>query len=67
MNCRNQGKQPFGGRFGGREAVGERKATISAEVGERPRNPTIVTLWHIGKALGVKLQTFFEEGGRRKR
>ncbi len=25
------------------------------------RNPTIVTLWHIAKALGVKLRYFFDE------
>ncbi len=25
------------------------------------RNPTIVTLWHIANALGVKVRLFFEE------
>jgi transcriptional regulator with XRE-family HTH domain len=25
------------------------------------RNPTVVTLWHIGKALGVRLGSFFDE------
>jgi transcriptional regulator with XRE-family HTH domain len=35
------------------------------ELGQR--NPTIVTLWHISKALGVKLHTFFDEENPRRR
>lgn len=29
------------------------------------RNPTVVTLWHVGKALGVPIRAFFEERRRR--
>jgi transcriptional regulator with XRE-family HTH domain len=25
------------------------------------RNPTVLTLWHIAKALGVAMRSFFEE------
>jgi hypothetical protein len=32
-----------------------------------PRNPTVVTLWHIAKTLEVKLAHFFEEEGRARR
>jgi transcriptional regulator with XRE-family HTH domain len=36
------------------------RAYISGlELGQR--NPTIVTLWHVAKALGVKVRSFFEE------
>jgi transcriptional regulator with XRE-family HTH domain len=37
------------------------------ELGQR--NRTVVTLWHIGQALGVKLRLFFDEekSGRRTR
>lgn len=31
------------------------------------RNPTIVTLWHVAQALGVKVRAFFEDDGSRKR
>lgn len=31
------------------------------------RNPTVVTLWHIAKALGVKMRAFFEERQRKTR
>jgi hypothetical protein len=31
------------------------------------RNTTIVTLWHLAKALGVKLHMFFEEDRPRQR
>jgi transcriptional regulator with XRE-family HTH domain len=42
------------------ERMGVDRAYVSGlELGQR--NPTIVTLWHIGKALGVKLRSFFEE------
>jgi len=50
------------------ERMGVDRAYVSGlELG--PRNPTIVTLWHIGKALGVKLRQFFDEEklGRRTR
>jgi transcriptional regulator with XRE-family HTH domain len=29
------------------------------------RNPTVVTLWHLGKALGADIRSFFD-GQRRK-
>jgi len=42
------------------ERMGIDRAYVSGlELGER--NPTIVTLWHIAKALGIKLRMFFEE------
>ena len=50
------------------ERMGVDRAYVSGlELGQR--NPTAVTLWHIGKALGVKLRQFFDEGksGRRTR
>jgi transcriptional regulator with XRE-family HTH domain len=25
------------------------------------RNPTVITLWHLAKALGVPMKRFFEE------
>lgn len=31
------------------------------------RNPTVVTLWHIAKALKVPVATFFEEKPKRAR
>lgn len=31
------------------------------------RNPTVVTLWHIAKALGVTMRSFFEERPRKTR
>ena len=31
------------------------------------RNPTVVTLWHVAKALGAKLQLFFDEDKPRSR
>jgi transcriptional regulator with XRE-family HTH domain len=46
--------------------MGVDRADVSGlELGQR--NPTVVTLWHIAKALGVKLQLFFDEDGPRKR
>jgi transcriptional regulator with XRE-family HTH domain len=40
------------------ERMGVDRAYVSGlELGQR--NPTIVTLWHIAEALGVKLQLFF--------
>jgi transcriptional regulator with XRE-family HTH domain len=50
------------------DRMGVDRAYVSGlELGQR--NPTIVTLWHIAKALGVKLRLFFNEGkpGRRTR
>jgi transcriptional regulator with XRE-family HTH domain len=42
------------------ERMGVDRAYVSGlELGQR--NPTIVTLWHIAKALGVKLRPLFEE------
>ena len=42
------------------ERMGVDRAYISGlELGAR--NPTIVTLWHLAKALGVKIRMFFEE------
>ena len=34
------------------------------ELGQR--NPTVVTLWHISKALGVRLKAFFDERPTRR-
>lgn len=48
------------------ELMGVDRGYVSGlELGQR--NPTIVTLWHISKALGVKLQTFFDEEHPRRR
>jgi len=48
------------------ERMGVDRAYVSGlELGRR--NTTIVTLWHIAKALGVKLQLFFEEDRPRRR
>ena len=42
------------------ERMGVDRAYVSGlELGQR--NPTIVTLWHIAKALGVKIRLFFSE------
>lgn len=42
------------------ERMGVDRAYVSGlELGQR--NPTIVTLWHVAKALGVKLRSFFDE------
>jgi transcriptional regulator with XRE-family HTH domain len=48
------------------ERMGVDRAYVSGlELGQR--NPTVVTLWHITKALGVKIRDFFdEEKARRK-
>ncbi len=48
------------------ERMGVDRAYVSGlELGQR--NPTVVTLWHITKALGVKFQEFFDDDkGRRK-
>jgi transcriptional regulator with XRE-family HTH domain len=42
------------------ERMGVDRAYVSGlELGQR--NPTVVTLWHIAEALGVKLKSFFNE------
>lgn len=42
------------------ERMGVDRAYVSGlELGQR--NPTIVTLWHVAKSLGVKIGQFFEE------
>jgi transcriptional regulator with XRE-family HTH domain len=42
------------------ERMGVDRAYVSGlELGQR--NPTIVTLWHLAEALGVKLRRFFDE------
>jgi transcriptional regulator with XRE-family HTH domain len=48
------------------ERMGVDRAYVSGlELGQR--NPTIVTLWHLAEALGVKLLQFFEEGEKPRR
>jgi transcriptional regulator with XRE-family HTH domain len=48
------------------ERMGVDRGYVSGlELGQR--NPTVVTLWHITKALGVKLQAFFDEDKTRRR
>ena len=42
------------------ERMGVDRAYVSGlELGQR--NPTIVSLWHVAEALGVKVQHFFQE------
>lgn len=46
------------------ELVGVDRAYISGlEKGDR--NPTIVSLWHVSKALDVPMKSFFEEPKKR--
>jgi transcriptional regulator with XRE-family HTH domain len=48
------------------ERMGGDRAYVSGlEQGQR--NPTVLTLWHITKALGVRLQAFFDEDKPRRR
>jgi len=48
------------------ERMGVDRAYVSGlELGKR--NPTVLTLWHIGKALGVKLRLFFDDEKPRRR
>jgi transcriptional regulator with XRE-family HTH domain len=48
------------------ERMGVDRAYVSGlELGQR--NPTVLTLWHIAKALGVKLRLFFDEEKLRRR
>lgn len=42
------------------ERMGVDRAYVSGlELGQR--NPTVVTLWHIARSLGVQIRSFFEE------
>ena len=46
------------------ERMGVDRSYVSGlELGTR--NPTVVTLWHIAKALAVPLRSFFEERRRK--
>ena len=46
--------------------MGVDRAYVSGlELGQR--NPTVVTLWHLAKALGVAMICFFEERTKRTR
>jgi transcriptional regulator with XRE-family HTH domain len=46
--------------------MGVDRAYISGlELGQR--NPTVVTLWHIAKALGVTMASFLEERAKKGR
>lgn len=48
------------------DRMGIDRAYVSGlELGQR--NPTVVTLWHICQALGVKLRSFFDEEKTRTR
>jgi transcriptional regulator with XRE-family HTH domain len=48
------------------ERMGVDRAYVSGlELGQR--NPTVVTLWHLGRALGVKPRLFFDEEKPRRR
>jgi transcriptional regulator with XRE-family HTH domain len=47
------------------ERMGVDRAYVSGlELGQR--NPTVVTLWHIAKALDVKFKSFYDEEKRRR-
>ncbi|MCC8948221.1 helix-turn-helix transcriptional regulator [Bradyrhizobium sp. Arg62] len=46
------------------ERMGVDRAYISGlEKGER--NPTVVTVWHLSKALGVAMREFFDDKSRK--
>ncbi|HEY5305726.1 MAG TPA: helix-turn-helix transcriptional regulator [Pseudolabrys sp.] len=46
--------------------MGVDRAYVSGlELGNR--NPTVVTLWHIAKALGVTLRSFFDDRPKKHR
>ena len=48
------------------ERMGVDRAYVSGlELGQR--NPTVVTLWHIAKALEVKIRLFFAEDRAKRR
>ena len=42
------------------ERMGVDRAYVSG-LEQGVRNPTIVTLWHVAEALGVKVRAFFDE------
>ena len=47
------------------ERMGVDRAYVSGlELGQR--NPTIITLWHLAKALGVKIRLLFDENTPRR-
>lgn len=46
------------------ERMGVDRAYVSGlEQGQR--NPTVITLWHISKALNVRMRRFFDDPARR--
>ena len=48
------------------ERMGVDRAYVSGlELGQR--NPTVVTLWHVAKALEVKIRLFFDEESPNRR
>ncbi|MHC1947310.1 helix-turn-helix transcriptional regulator [Bradyrhizobium sp. UFLA06-06] len=48
------------------ERMGVDRAYISGlEKGER--NPTVVTVWHLSKALGVAMREFFDDKSRKEK
>jgi transcriptional regulator with XRE-family HTH domain len=48
------------------ERMGVDRAYVSGlELGQR--NPTVLTLWHLARALGVKVETFFDEEKAQRR
>jgi transcriptional regulator with XRE-family HTH domain len=48
------------------ERMGVDRAYVSG-LEHGTRNPTVVTLWHIAKALGVTMAAFFDERQRKVR
>jgi transcriptional regulator with XRE-family HTH domain len=48
------------------ERMGVDRAYVSG-LEQGSRNPTVVTLWHIAKALGVTMRSFFDERQRKAR
>jgi transcriptional regulator with XRE-family HTH domain len=47
------------------ERMGVDRAYVSGlELGER--NPTVITLWHVAQALGVRVGALFDERSRSK-
>jgi transcriptional regulator with XRE-family HTH domain len=48
------------------ERMGVDRAYVSG-LEQGTRNPTVVTLWHIAKALGVPMASFFDERPRKAR
>lgn len=48
------------------ERMGVDRAYVSG-LEQGTRNPTVVTLWHIAKALGVPMTAFFDERQRKGR